>query len=150
MSDYRHLLDYLRQLEEKIEELNQFEIVYCISVDTHFLKLNAVKEIQEWRASIARVLKTQSSGSLKEIMDFLDEQGKVLATPAKDVESAKKILVSLDLIRDKEVDVDSLISPIEVCLKENSRISVVRFHCDLDRKLFIPFKASEYPSQKLK
>ncbi|XP_055341393.1 dynein axonemal heavy chain 8-like isoform X2 [Paramacrobiotus metropolitanus] len=113
MSDYRHLLDYLRSLEEKIDELNSYEIVYCIAVDTHFLKQSAQKEIQEWRASVARALKTQSSGSLKEITNFLDEQAKVLQTPAKDVESAKKILVALDLIRDKEVDVDSLISPIE-------------------------------------
>ena len=114
MSDYRNILDYLRVLEDRIVELNEFEIVYCVSVDTGFFKKSVNKEIAEWREAIAKALKTQASTSLKEMTNFLEEQGKVLANPPHDVENAKKILVSLDLIREKEVDEDLLIGPIEV------------------------------------
>lgn len=114
MSEYRQLLDYLQSLEQKISELNQSEIVFCIVLDTTFLKQTVLKELQEWRAAIAKCLKNQTTAHLNDITNFLDEQNKVLAQPPENVETAKKVLVALDLIRDKDVDVDKIISPIEV------------------------------------
>ena len=119
MSDYRNILDYLRVLEERIDELSPYEIVYCITLDTTFLKKTVKHEIDEWRQAIAGALKTQASLNLKEITNFLEEQGKVLTIPADNVENAKKILVAVDLIHDKQVDEDQLIGPIEVGIKYN-------------------------------
>lgn len=81
---------------------------------TASLKKSIAVEVQAWRLLICQQLNVRYKGILDEVVQFIDEQSVNLGRPITDLEDVRQAMVALEAIRQKEIEIDMIISPIEV------------------------------------
>jgi len=52
---------------------------------------------------------------MNDIFGFIDDVGKRLARPIKDLDDVRFAMSALKELREKEIDIDMTVTPIEVC-----------------------------------
>jgi dynein heavy chain len=104
-----------RELEEEVEAIVAVHRVGPMDVLTKEMKMGFLMEIKEWKLSLCRQMSEKYKGKSAEISKFIEESGKDLNTPLKDMNDIRFVMNVLDKIRDKFVDYDMAITPIEEC-----------------------------------
>lgn len=78
------------------------------------LKRSIVVEIRAWRLLICQQMNQRYSTILDEIVQFIDDQAIMLNRPITDLEDVRQAMGALESIRQKQIEIDMIIPPIEV------------------------------------
>lgn len=81
---------------------------------TERLKLGMTTEIRSWCVAYGKAVSTKYSGVMKEVFEFVEDCSKKLSRPIKDLDDIRNAISVLIEIRQKEVDIDMNIGPVEV------------------------------------
>ena len=86
------------------------------------LKLALTVEAQAWKLAFGRSLNDHYRVSMENITVFVGEFHKKLSRPVNDLEDVRMMMIALEEIREKEIDIDMELSPIEVGCHRNWRL----------------------------
>ena len=92
-------------------EAGQYVFVFVIS---ERLKLGLVTETKAWRLAYGKACNNKYRTEMEAIFDFIDDLTKRLNRPIKDLDDIRYVMAALKEIRENEIKIDMLISPIEV------------------------------------
>ena len=71
-------------------------------------------EIKAWKMLYGKHLNIKYKSMMDEIVDFEDEFAKKLNRPIKDLEDVRQAMAALEAVRQKQIQIDMCLGPIEV------------------------------------
>lgn len=71
-------------------------------------------ETRAWQLAFAKACNSRYRTNMEEIFEFIEETGKRLSRPLKDLDDIRLAMLTLKEIREKEISIDMQIGPIEV------------------------------------
>lgn len=81
---------------------------------TENLKLALTTETRAWQLAFAKACNAKYRSNMEEIFEFIEETGKKLSRPIKDLDDIRLAMLTLKDVREKEISIDMQIGPIEV------------------------------------
>ena len=78
------------------------------------LKLALVTECKNWMAFYGKHCNIKYRAKMEEIFAFIDDVTKRMTRPVKDLDDIRIVMGSLKEIRERQIDIDMNIIPIEV------------------------------------
>nr|XP_018671052.1 dynein heavy chain 5, axonemal isoform X3 [Ciona intestinalis] len=108
----QHILSY-KSLIEQINCEPQYLVVGSIAVFTEDLKLALVTECKSWMDFYGKLCNNKYRSKLEEIFAFIDDVTKRISRPIKDLDDIRIVMGSLREIRERQIDIDMNITPIE-------------------------------------
>lgn len=71
----------------------------------------------QWKTGICQKLNEKYRILLNNMLLFIDEQTQSLGRSLRDLEDIRLLMISLDSIQERQIEMDMNIIPIEVCSK---------------------------------
>ncbi|XP_039248303.2 dynein axonemal heavy chain 5-like isoform X1 [Styela clava] len=84
-----------------------------VAVHTDDLKLALTTECQEWMKSFGRDCNAKYCIEMENVLSFIDDVAKKLSRPVKDLDDIRILMGTLKEIRERQIDIDMVIGPIE-------------------------------------
>ena len=78
------------------------------------LKLALITECKTWMAFYGRHCNAKYKTKMEEVFSFIDDVTKRMSRPIKDLDDIRIVMGSLREIRERQIDIDMMIIPIEV------------------------------------
>ena len=78
------------------------------------LKIGLTTETKAWRIVYGRVFNNKYRSNMEDIFEFIEDVGKQLSRPIKDLDDIRFAMAALKEICENEIRIDMNISPIEV------------------------------------
>ncbi|ESN95631.1 hypothetical protein HELRODRAFT_124986, partial [Helobdella robusta] len=113
ISEFTAELMKFDKLEEETFELPDFITVGPFLLDSSQLKKTVINYIQQWKAGICQKLNEKYHILLNNMLIFIDEQSQSLSRPLRDLEDIRLLMISLDSILERQIEMDMNIIPIE-------------------------------------
>lgn len=89
------------------------------------LKFGLLTETKAWRLAYGKSCNNKYRSEMEAIFDFIDDMTKRLNRPIKDLDDIRYVMAALKEIRENEIKIDMLISPIEVfCSRHHTKLRV--------------------------
>jgi len=80
------------------------------------LKLALVTECKAWMAFYGRQCNLKYKQKMEEIFAFMEDVTKRMSRPVKDLDDIRIVMGSLREIRERQIDIDLVIVPVEVSI----------------------------------
>ena len=78
------------------------------------LKQSLTVEVKAWRTLICRHMNLRYKALLSEIDSFMDDVLGQMGRPIKDLEDVRQAMIALESVRQRQIDIDASLGPIEV------------------------------------
>jgi dynein heavy chain len=72
-------------------------------------------EIKAWKMLFGKHLNLKYKAMMDQVVEFEDELSLKLSRPIKDLEDVRQAMAALETIRQKQIEIDMHLGPIEVC-----------------------------------
>ena len=103
----------LQALEESIQEMEPSHQVGPLLLVTEKLRLSLIAEANSWKNMYGRYLNERCAKKMDDTLDFFNDMEKRLSRPVKDLDDIRSHMSALREIREKEIEIDMTIVPIE-------------------------------------
>jgi dynein heavy chain len=104
---------HYKKLQIEIEEFPQTYQVGSIIYMTDNLKRALLQEISNWKLAYGKELNNKAASDMKNLLDLVEDIQKRLARPCKDLDDIRLHMSALNQIKEKEIEIDRTITPIE-------------------------------------
>nr|WAW84834.1 axonemal dynein heavy chain A [Halisarca dujardinii] len=115
LSEFEGEMKSYSDLEEELGELAELKQVGPILFSTAPLKLALTTEAQAWKLKFGRSLNKHYLTKMQTVNEVLLESSKKLNRPVSDLEDVRLMMIALDELKEEEINIDMLLSPIEEC-----------------------------------
>ena len=99
-------------LRRGFEYPSPYIMLYYSRVDD--LKITIAAEAKSWRVTYGRHMNTKYLTLMEKIMEQIEDLHKRLSRPIKDLDDVRQAMASLKELREKEIEIDSSLNPVEV------------------------------------
>ncbi|XP_071824188.1 dynein axonemal heavy chain 5-like [Apostichopus japonicus] len=113
LNDFQNMILHYRELEESIQAEPEFYNVGALALFTENLKLALTTETRAWQLAFAKACNEKYRSNMNDIFEFIEETGKKLSRPIKDLDDIRLAMLTLKDVREKEISIDMQIGPIE-------------------------------------
>ncbi|XP_076010940.1 dynein axonemal heavy chain 5 isoform X2 [Genypterus blacodes] len=113
VSEFESQIRYYRQLELQINSEPEFIIVGALALFTEALKMSLTAETKSWMMDYGLYSKRKYRSEMEQIFAFVDEAGKKLNRPIKDLDDIRIAMAALKDIREHQIAIDFQVAPIE-------------------------------------
>jgi dynein heavy chain len=113
MVDLEAKFRHYRRLQAEIEEYPNSYQVGSIIYRTEALKRSLLTEITNWKLAYGKAINEKAALDMKNLMEMVDDIHKKLSRPCKDLDDIRSHMDALNMIKEKEIEIDRTISPIE-------------------------------------
>ena len=110
---YMKNISCFQDLEETISEMEPSFRVGPLLFVTDPLKLALVTETKNWKHAYGKHINEKCAKEMDEILNFFENMQKRLNRPVKDLDDVRSHMAALMEIRESEVKIDMMITPIE-------------------------------------
>ncbi len=80
---------------------------------TEDLKRSLLTEIGNWKMAYGKAMNNKASLDMRNLLETIDDTQKKLSRPCKDLDDIRSHMNSLNQIKEKEIEIDRTITPIE-------------------------------------
>uniref|UniRef100_A0A8D0G5C6 Dynein axonemal heavy chain 8 n=1 Tax=Sphenodon punctatus TaxID=8508 RepID=A0A8D0G5C6_SPHPU len=113
LTEIRAEILYYATFEQEIEDLRPTISVGPIELNTGPMKLALSIEAKAWKMLLCRYLNEEYKKKMQNMITFLTEYLKKLSRPIRDLDDVRFAMEALSSIRDKEIEMDMTLGPIE-------------------------------------
>ncbi|XP_019382247.1 PREDICTED: dynein heavy chain 8, axonemal [Gavialis gangeticus] len=113
LTEIRAEILHYATFEQEIEDLKPTILVGPIELQTGPLKLALSIEAKAWKMLLCRYLNEEYKKKMTDIISFITEYLKKLSRPIRDLDDVRFAMEGLSNIRDKEIQIDMTLGPIE-------------------------------------
>ena len=113
ISEFSSELTRFDKLEEETDDLPEKTVVGPFLLDSTELKEIIKNYISNWKSGICRILNQKYKVLLNGMLTFMDEQAQSLSRQLRDLEDIRLLMICLDNILEREIELDMNIIPIE-------------------------------------
>lgn len=113
MVDLEAKFRHYRTLQAEIEDYPSSYQVGSIIYITDNLKRSLLQEISNWKLAYGKAMNDKAASDMKNLLDMIDELHKKLSRPCKDLDDIRAHMAALNQIKEKEIEIDRTITPIE-------------------------------------
>ncbi|XP_019405170.1 PREDICTED: dynein heavy chain 8, axonemal [Crocodylus porosus] len=113
LTEIRAEILHYATFEQEIEDLKPTILVGPIELQTGPLKLALSIEAKAWKMLLCRYLNEEYKKKMTDIISFITEYLKKLSRPIRDLDDVRFAMEALSNIRDKEIQIDMTLGPIE-------------------------------------
>ena len=100
-------------MQTDIEEFPHVYQVGSIIYLTDNLKRSLLQEISNWKLAYGKAMNEKAALDMKNLLDQIDDVQKRLSRPCKDLDDIRAHMNALNQIKEKEIEIDRTITPIE-------------------------------------
>jgi dynein heavy chain len=118
---------------DEINTYPEFLTVGAIALLTERLKLGLISEIKLWTQSYGSACNTLYKKEMNNILQFIDDIGKRLVRPIKDLDDIRFVMATLKEVRQNEIRIDMLIGPIEESYSMLVKYEIEMNHEEIER-----------------
>ena len=104
---------HYKKMQTDIEEFPHTYQVGSIIYMTESLKRALLQEINNWKLAYGKAMNQKTATDMKNLLDFLEDIQKRLSRPCKDLDDIRLHMAALNQIKEKEIEIDRTITPIE-------------------------------------
>jgi dynein heavy chain len=104
---------HYKKLQIEIEEFPLTYQVGSIIYMTDSLKRALLQEIANWKLAYGKELNNKAASDMKNLLDLVEDIQKRLSRPCKDLDDIRLHMSALNQIKEKEIEIDRTITPIE-------------------------------------
>jgi dynein heavy chain len=104
---------HYKKLQIEIEEFPLTYQVGSIIYMTDSLKRALLQEISNWKLAYGKELNNKAASDMKNLLDLVEDIQKRLGRPCKDLDDIRLHMSALNQIKEKEIEIDRTITPIE-------------------------------------
>jgi len=115
ITEVEALMRKYNSIEDEINDLVSSHRIGPLDVHTQEMKLGLTIEVKAFKNLLCKFLSDDYKVKSLMIAKFIEECNKDLQTPIRDMNDIHFVMTVLEKIRDKFVDYDSLLVPIEEC-----------------------------------
>ncbi|KAK9411910.1 dynein heavy chain 8 axonemal [Crotalus adamanteus] len=115
LTEIRSEILHYATFEQEIEDLKPTVSVGPIELNTGPMKLALSIEAKAWKMLLCRYLNEEYKKKMQDMISFITEYLKKLSRPIRDLDDVRFAMEALANIRDKEIEMDMTMGPIEVC-----------------------------------
>nr|XP_013808177.1 PREDICTED: dynein heavy chain 5, axonemal isoform X2 [Apteryx mantelli mantelli] len=113
LSEFESQILHFRNLELEINSEPEYICVGAIALYTADLKLALRAETKAWMAKLGCHCNKKYRTELETVFTFIEEAGKKLNRPIKDLDDIRTTMSALKEIRKQQISIDSQVGPIE-------------------------------------
>ncbi|XP_064640332.1 dynein axonemal heavy chain 5-like isoform X2 [Lineus longissimus] len=113
LSEYEAMIRHYEEMETEIMAEPEWYDVGAIALYTENLKFGLLTETKAWRLHYGKACNTKYRSEMDNTVEFVDELGKKLSRPIKDLDDIRIAMAALKEIRNNEIRIDMGIMPIE-------------------------------------
>ncbi|CAH1269411.1 DNAH5 [Branchiostoma lanceolatum] len=113
LSEFEAQIFYYDQLADEIMAQTEFVNVGAIAIYTEQLKLSLTTETKAWMQHYGKYCNIKYRTEMDNIFAFIEELTKRLSRPIKDLDDIRIAMGALKEIREKQIEIDMSIGPIE-------------------------------------
>lgn len=100
-------------MQSEIEELPSIFQVGSIVYMTDSLKRSLLNEISIWKMAYGKEMNEKAASDMRHLLEWIDEVQKRLNRPCNDLDDIRAHMAALNQIKEREIEVDRTIAPIE-------------------------------------
>lgn len=100
-------------MQTDIEDLPHTFQVGSIIYITDNLKRSLLQEISNWKLAYGKAMNDKAASDMRQLLEMIDEIQKRLSRPCKDLDDIRAHMAALNQIKEKEIEIDRTIAPIE-------------------------------------
>jgi dynein heavy chain len=100
-------------MQTEIEEFPSTYQVGSIIYVTDNLKRSLLTEISNWKLAYGKAMNEKAALDMKNMLELIEDIQKRLSRPCKDLEDIRAHMAALNQIKEKEIQIDRTITPIE-------------------------------------
>jgi dynein heavy chain len=100
-------------MQTDIEELPHTFQVGSIIYVTDSLKRSLLQEISNWKLAYGKEMNDKAASDMRHLLEMIDEIQKRLSRPCKDLDDIRAHMAALNQIKEREIEIDRTITPIE-------------------------------------
>ncbi|XP_029140899.1 dynein heavy chain 8, axonemal, partial [Protobothrops mucrosquamatus] len=113
LTEIRSEILHYATFEQEIEDLKPTVSVGPIELNTGPMKLALSIEAKAWKMLLCRYLNEEYKKKMQDMISFITEYLKKLSRPIRDLDDVRFAMEALSNIRDKEIEMDMTMGPIE-------------------------------------
>lgn len=113
MVDLEAKFRHYKRMQAEIEEFPPSYQVGSIIYVTEDLKRSLLTEIVNWKMAYGKAMNNKASLDMRNLLETIDDTQKKLSRPCKDLDDIRSHMNSLNQIKEKEIEIDRTITPIE-------------------------------------
>ncbi|KAL7987444.1 hypothetical protein Chor_006363 [Crotalus horridus] len=113
LTEIRSEILHYATFEQEIEDLKPTVSVGPIELNTGPMKLALSIEAKAWKMLLCRYLNEEYKKKMQDMISFITEYLKKLSRPIRDLDDVRFAMEALANIRDKEIEMDMTMGPIE-------------------------------------
>ncbi|KAK3610339.1 hypothetical protein CHS0354_029807 [Potamilus streckersoni] len=113
LGEFEAKIKYYEELEVEINGEPEYYDVGPIALYTEKLKFGLTTETRAWRLHYGKACNNKYRSEMEEIFSFIDDLNKRLSRPIKDLDDIRFAMAALKDIRESEIRIDMMITPIE-------------------------------------
>lgn len=114
VSDFSNEMNDYAQLEKLIELEPETIPAGPVALNAERLRLALTTEARAWIVCYGRTMSSKYQTVMENVFKSIDDWTKRLSRPLKDLDDIRSIMATLKEIREKEIEVDMSLDPIEV------------------------------------
>jgi dynein heavy chain len=80
---------------------------------TDNLKRSLFQEIGNWKLAYGKEMNDKAASDMRQLLEMIEEIQKRLSRPCKDLDDIRAHMAALNQIKEKEIEIDRTITPIE-------------------------------------
>ena len=100
-------------MQTEIEEFPSSYQVGSIIYITDNLKRALLQEISNWKIAYGKAMNDKAALDMKNLVELIEDVHKRLSRPVKDLDDVRAHMNALNQIKEKEIQIDRTITPIE-------------------------------------
>jgi dynein heavy chain len=104
---------HIKKLQTEIEEFSPVYQVGSIIYITDNLKRSLLQEISNWKLAYGKAMNEKAATDMKNLLEQIEDIQKRLSRPCKDLDDIRAHMNALNQIKEKEIEIDRTITPIE-------------------------------------
>ena len=113
MVDLEAKFRHYRKMQAEIEEFPSSYQVGSIIYITDNLKRSLLQEISNWKMAYGKAMNNKAALDMRNLLETIEDTQKKLSRPCKDLDDIRSHMNSLNQIKEKEIEIDRTITPIE-------------------------------------
>ncbi|XP_078400904.1 dynein axonemal heavy chain 5-like [Cetorhinus maximus] len=113
LSDFEFQITFYHNLQVQIQAEPGVIHMGALALCSDYLKIALIEEIRGWITGYSHYCNEKYRTNLDNILTFVEETSKKLNRPVSDMDDIRIIMGSLKEIREKQIDIDLQIGPIE-------------------------------------
>ncbi|KAK2535705.1 hypothetical protein Q9233_003631 [Columba guinea] len=118
LTDIKEQILYYAAFEQETKDLNPTILLGPIELHTAPLKIALATEAKAWKMLLCQYMNEEYKKKMTDMMSFISEHLKKLARPLRDLDDVRFAMEALSAIRDKRIEMDMTLGPIEANFDE--------------------------------